>query len=212
MAKNVYLKRYIEEGQRHCVVDEATNKKKRPGYLLFCDTCLTPIRDEDADALVRQSPNILSLKPMSKKALEEAIETNERPSYSPDHINRRTLENDLNIDEPTSMEIAQAKAVLKAAGKKEKKPAKKAAANVIEFVEVEITGEVKDTLETLAKMSDAEFDGLKLKEIRTYGESLGVKVPAVGIKTVDALKALNSRAAELMENVKSDDEDYEADD
>jgi hypothetical protein len=213
MAKNVYLKRYIEEGQRHCVLDEANYKKKRPGYLLFCDSCLTPIRDEDADALVRQNPNVLSFKPMSKKALEEAIEGNTRPSYSPDHINRRILDHDLNEDEPTTMEIAQAKAVLAAAGKKKgakKDTKKKGAANVIEFVDVEISGEVKDTLETLAKMSDAEFDGLKLKEIREYGAVLGVNVPAVGIKTVDALKALNSKAAELMENVKSDDEDYDA--
>lgn len=202
MAKNVYLKRYIEEGQRHCVLDEANFKKKRPGYLLFCDSCLTQIKDEDANTLVRQNPNILSFKPMSIAALKEAIENNTRPSYSPDHINRRILESDLNEDEATSMEVAAAKAA---------KKAKTPAAQKIETVDVEITGAVKDTLAKIAQMSDAEFNGMKLKEVRAYGEPLGLKIPAVGIKTVSALAALNGRAAELMEQVKSDDEDYEAD-
>ena len=200
MAKNVYLKRYIPEGQRHCVLNEANFKKMRPGYLLFAGECLTPIKDDDANTLVRQNPNVLSFKPLSKAAIEKASENLPRPAYSPDHVSKKILESDLNEDETTSMEISIAKAQKKA------KTAQK-----IEKVEVEITAAVKTILGDIAKMSDAEFKGMKLKEVREYGLSLGLKIPAVGIKTVDALKALNDCAAELMEQVKSDESDYDAD-
>ena len=209
MAKNVYLKRYIEEGQRHCILNEANFKKMRPGYLIFADKCLTPIKDEDAHGLVRQNPHLLSLEPMSAAALKKAKKGNTRPSYSPDHVNRRILSHDLNEDETTSLELAAEDNLYKKPPKVGEPKTKAAATMTVE--DVEITGIVKDVLATIAKMSDAEFNGMKLKDVRTIGETLGLKIPAVGIKTTDALKALNGRAAELMENVKSDDEDYEAD-
>lgn len=204
MAKNVYLKRYIPEGQRHCVLNEANFKKMRPGYLLFAGECLTPIKEDDANTLVRQNPNVLSFKPLSKAAIEEASKNLPRPAYSPDHVSKKILESDLNEDETTSMEISIAKAQKK--GKTAQKIEK---VDADEFLEK--TAGVKEVLEKIAKMADAEFKEMKLKEIREYGVSLGLKIPAVGIKTVDALKALNDRAAELMEKVKSDEGDYDAD-
>lgn len=205
MAKNVYLKRYIPEGQRHCVLNEANFKKMRPAYLLFAGECLTPIKDDDANTLVRQNPNVLSFKPLSKAAIEEASENLPRPAYTPDHVSKKILESDLNEDETTSMEIS----IAKAQKKKGKTAQKIEKVDADEFLEKTVG--VKEVLENIAKMSDAEFNGMKLKEVRAHGESLGLKIPAVGIKTVDALKALNDRAAELMEKVKSDEGDYDAD-
>jgi hypothetical protein len=190
MAKELFLKFYIPEGQRHCVLNEANYKKIRPGYLLFSDKCLTPIKDEDAEALLRQNPRIISDKPMSASAIGKEKKRMARPAYHPDHINKRILDRDLNVDEATSMEIDR---------DAEKGP---------EFI---IDDEVKETLVELAKMSDEEFKALKPAEIAGYGSILGVKIKTVGIKKTAMLKQLNDRAAEVKAETKGADEDYDAD-
>lgn len=197
MAKELFLKVYIPEGQRHCVLDETNFKKIRPGYLLFADKCLTPIKDEHAEALLRQNPHVIAEKPMSKSAIEKAQENMPRPAYTPDHVSKKILVHDEEVDAETSLEIDSSK----------KKSTSKTF--IIEKSDVEINTDVKLALEALAKMSDDEYAKLPPKDVREYALTLGLKIP-VTVKKEEALKVLNGRAAELMEQVKSAEEDYDA--
>ena len=188
MAKELYLTNYIPEGQRHCILNEANFKKQRPGYLLFADKCLTPIKDEDADSLLRQNPRLISEKPMTAAAIKKAKQVAARPAYYPDHVNRRILNQDLNVDEATSMEIDRE-------------------SKGDEFI---VDDEVKETLVELAKMSDAEFKELKPAEIAGYGSILGIRIKTVGVKKAAMLKQLNDRAAAVQAEIKGAEEDYDA--
>lgn len=207
MAKEVFLKRYIPEGQRHAVVDPVTLKKQRPGYLLFADKCLTPIDDKNAELLVSQNEHILSFKKLSEKEIEEEIEKGYvNPDQQPDHQSRKTAAFDLELDEPTAKELETEKAV-KAAKSQATKKAKKLA-EIVVLEDVAITENVRQSLEDIAKMSDDEFNGQKMPELIELGKSLGVVIPAVGVKKVDALTAINDQAKLLQDKVTGPDGDF----
>ena len=202
MAKQIFLKVYIPEGQRHAVIDPVTLRKQRPGYLLFADKCLTPIDDKNADMLLNQNPHILSEQPMTKKDINVTIKSGYvNPDQSPDHQSRKTAAFDLNLDEPTARELETEKQVKDAKAQVKKKVNKLAEITTVK--DVAITEAVRQRLEEVAKMSDNEFNGLKMAELTEIGASIGVIIPAVGVKKVDALASVNKQAAYLQNQVAS---------
>ena len=173
----LYLKTNIPEGQRHCVVDEVTLKKIRPGYLIFPTKCLNDIPTKDAEVLLRQNDHILSKKPMSDVQIKKEGEA-KRPAYPPDHISRKQAETEASPEElaPSGLLDEQ-------------------------FV---VDDEVIGVLQKIAKMDADEYGKLKPKQIHDFAATLGLKLPANLTKEVK-LARLNDRCAELAQEINVED-------
>lgn len=203
----LFLTTHVPAGQKVNVVDPVTMKIKQPGYLLFPDKCDEDIPDDDAKVILRQNPEAISDKPMSKTAIQKQLDHEGRDFSLPRGFTMTELLARATIQElEAALRLKRGEQFLpgsentnEAAGDfNANVPVNSKGLNLNEFV---IDEKVEETVKLIASMKKEDLKNLKPADIAKLGADLGIKIPSVGIKKTDAINLLDNRAKELASRI-----------